>query len=170
MHYFVPKHFKPGEGSHIPVLIKILNISTGPVLELGTGFNSTPVLHWLCNETKREFISYESSPKYFEVTKRYVSDFHKVYLVENEDWDKVDVESRHWGVVFIDHAPGVRRVVELERVAQIADYVIVHDTEDRSDWHYHYSKGFPKYKYRWNYTIAYPHTSVLSNFKDLSHL
>jgi len=168
--YFVPKHFKPREGSHIPVLIKILSIADGPVLELGTGFNSTPVLHWLCNENKRELVSYESSPEYFEVAKRYISDFHQVNLVEDENWDTIDIESRHWSVVFIDHAPGPRRVVELERVAQHADYVIVHDTERRSSWHRRYRKGFPKYKERWDYTTAYPYTSVLSNFKDLSNL
>lgn len=141
-------------------------MTEGPVLELGTGFNSTPVLHWLCNETKRKLVSYESNPKYFEIAKNYISDFHEVHLID--DWDKLDV-SQHWSVVFIDHAPGPRRVVEMTRLANKADYVIVHDTEDRSDWHYKYSKGFPSYKYRWDYTIAYPHTSVLSNFKVLSN-
>lgn len=164
---FVAKHFKAGEGSHIPMLIKILGMTTGPVLELGTGFNSTPVLHWMCNEAKRKLVSYESNPVFWEVAKNYVSDFHEVNFIDN--WDKLDV-TQHWNVVFIDHAPGPRRVEEMIRLANKADYVIVHDTEGRSDWHYHYSKGFPDYKYRYDYTKAYPNTSVLSNFNDLSNL
>ena len=154
---------KPSEGSHIPVLIKVLNNSTGDILELGTGLNSTPVIHWLCSESKRKIDSYESIPMFHRIAWNYENDFHKVHFIE--DWDKLDL-SKHWGVVFIDHAPGNRRLVELERVAQCADYVIVHDTEPRSDWHYNYSKGFPKYKYRYDYTKSYPHTTVLSNFFD----
>lgn len=164
---FVARQFKASEGSHIPVIIKILGITDGPVLELGTGFNSTPVFHWLCNETKRKLVSYESNPKYWEVARNYIADFHEVHLID--DWDNLDV-SQYWDVVFIDHAPGPRRVTEMVRLANNANYVIVHDSEPRSDWHYHYSGGFPNYKYRWDYTIAYPHTSVLSNVKDLSQL
>lgn len=157
------KHFKPGEGSHIPVLIKVMYNSEGPVLELGTGFNSTPVLHWLCNEMKRKMVSYESSESFFGIARNYISDFHEVNLAR--DWDAVDL-SQHWGVVFIDHAPGPRRNVDLARVANVADYVVVHDTETRSDYYYHYSESFPLYKYRYDYKLAYPETSVLSNFYD----
>ena len=136
-------------------------------MELGTGFNSTPVLHWLCNEKKRKLVSYESNPKYFATAKNYINDFHEVHLID--DWDKLDV-SQHWNIVFIDHAPGPRRVEEMVRLANQADYVIVHDTEGRSDWHYKFSRGFPSYKYRYDYTKAYPYTSVLSNFHDVTKL
>lgn len=161
------KDLKPSEGSHIPVLIKVMQNSEGHVLEMGTGLNSTPVLHWLCNATKRKIDSYESIPMFHRIAWNYENDFHKVHLVE--DWDKVELPE-HCSVVFIDHAPGVRRNVEMGRVANIADYVIVHDTEPKSDWHYNFSNHFDKYKYRFDYTKAYPHTSVFSNFKDLSFL
>lgn len=159
---------KPSEGSHIPVLIKVLSISEGPILELGTGLNSTPVLHWLCNETKRKIDSYESIPMFHRAAWNYHNDYHTIHLVE--DWDKDLKIDKHWGVVFIDHAPGIRRNVEMGRLAQNADYVIVHDTEPKSDWHYKYSNHFGDYKYRFDYTKAYPHTSVFSNFKDLTNL
>ena len=58
---FVPRHFKPSDGSHLPVLIKMVLMTDGPILELGTGFFSTPVLHWLCAEKKRKLVSYDSS-------------------------------------------------------------------------------------------------------------
>lgn len=161
------KMFKACEGSHMPVLVKMAGVTSGSILELGTGFNSTPLLHWLCNETKRKLVSYESSLLFFEFAKRYSNDYHEVYHIE--DWDTLDVTG-HWNIIFIDHAPGPRRVVEMSRVANIADYVIVHDTEARSDWHYHYTKGFPSYKYRYDYTAAYPNTSVLSNFFDPANI
>lgn len=164
---FDARQMKASEGSHIPVLIKVMQNSTGGVLELGTGFNSTPVLHWLCNEMGRRLDSYESSRAFHRAAWNYNNDFHKVHLIE--DWDTLPVD-KHWGVVFIDHAPGKRRVEEMMRFANNADYVIVHDTEAKSDWHYNFTKGFPNYKYRYDYTKAYPHTSILSNFKDPAEL
>jgi hypothetical protein len=161
------KDLKASEGSHIPLLIEVLKHSEGPVLELGTGLNSTPVIHWLCNK-KREVDSYESSPMFYRAAWNYHTDWHRVNKVE--DWDKDLTIDRHWGVVFIDHAPGIRRNVEMGRVANNADFVIVHDTEPKSDWHYKYSNHFADYKYRYDFTDAYPHTSVFSNFKDLSFL
>jgi hypothetical protein len=158
---------KPSEGSHIPVLIKVMQVTTGDVLELGTGLNSTPVLHWLCSEMGRKMDSYESIPMFHRIAWNYNNDFHKVHLIE--DWDTMPID-RHWSVVFIDHAPGVRRVEDMIRVKDNADYVIVHDTEPKSDWHYNYSKGFPSYKYRYDYTKGYPHTTILSNFKDPAEL
>ena len=165
------KHLKASEGSHIPVLIKILGISEGPVLELGTGFNSTPVIHWLCSEEKRQIQSYESSKMFYMAARNYRSDWHGVHNVEVlGGWDNIDFESTHWGMVFVDHAPGPRRNVEMGRIANNADYVVVHDTEPRSDWHYKYSNQFDKYRYRYDYTKAYPNTSIFSNFKDLKDL
>ncbi len=164
---FDSRQFKASEGSHLPVLIKVFQATTGPILELGTGFNSTPFLHWLCNETRRRLDSYESQPTWWELAKNFENDFHKIHFIE--DWDKLDLSS-HWSMVFIDHWPGVRRNVEMARAANVADYVVVHDTEAKSDWHYNYSKAFPLYKYRYDYKLAYPETSVLSNFVDLSNL
>ena len=37
-----------GWGSHLPVLIHLMNHTTGDVLELGTGLYSTPYLHHAC--------------------------------------------------------------------------------------------------------------------------
>lgn len=165
------KQLKAGEGSHIPILSKIIEISEGPILELGTGFNSTPIIHWLCNEEKRKVVSYESDKMFYLAARNYRNEFHEVHHVEKlGGWDNIDIESQHWGLVFIDHAPGKRRNIEMARIANNADYVVVHDTEPRSDWHYNYSNHFDKYKYRYDYTIAYPHTSIFSNFKDLSNL
>lgn len=167
MIYFTPRHFGASDGSHLPILIKLVLMTEGPILELGTGFFSTLALHWLCAEKKRKLVSYDSSAKYIEVAKNFLADFHEIHLVD--DWSKIDI-SQHWSIVFIDHAPGQQRKVEMARVANNADYVIVHDTEPRNDKYYHYSEVAPLYKYRYDYDKLYPNTSVFSNFKDLSNL
>lgn len=163
-----------GEGSHLPVLMNIFNITDGPVLELGMGLFSTPYLHWACYEKKRKLVSCESRLEWIEIfdfsDKREVRNdyggYHTVYHVE--DWDAFDVLQEHWSVVLIDHAPGPRRHVEAARLANNADYIVLHDTNGRHDFHYHYTKIYPLFKYRHNTSKIYPESSVVSNFKDVS--
>ena len=167
---FTERHWKASDGSHLPILTRLVlaTMNEGPILELGTGFFSTPVLHWLCAPTKRRLVSYESQQKYFAVASNYLADFHEVHLVE--DWAAIDIESSHWDIVLVDHGPGPQRKVEFARVANNADYVVVHDTEQRNDQYYHFSEVTPFYRYRCDYTDLYPNTSVFSNLKDLSNL
>lgn len=167
MIYFTPKHFRASDGSHLPILIKLVLMTDGPILELGTGFYSTPVLHWLCAEKKRKIVSYESQEAFVEVAKNYLTDFHEIHLVD--DWSKINI-SQHWSIVLIDHWPSSQRKVEMARVANNADYVIVHDSEPDNDKDYRYSEVVPLYKYRYDYDKLYPNTSIFSNFKDLSSL
>ena len=160
-----------GGGSHLPVLIKVLRLTDGPVLELGTGLFSTPYLHWACYDAKRKLVSYENKKEYFNTwnytDKRESNNdytYHERYLVE--DWDKIDI-SEHWGVVFIDHNPGPRRREEMKRVRDNADYVVIHDSDAKNDWYYKYSEYFPLFKYIWHSDI-YPRTTVLSNFHEIN--
>jgi predicted O-methyltransferase YrrM len=168
METFTSKDFKVRAGSHLPLLIKLVFMTDGPILELGTGFYSTPVLHWLCAENKRKLISYESSERYFEVARRYISDWHEVNFVT--DWSKIDTSSNHWGVVFVDHYPAQQRRLEIERVADNAEFVIAHDSELKHDKDYQYSKIAPLFKYRYDYNKFYPNTVVFSNFFSIDKL
>ena len=153
-------------GSHLPVLMKVLSITEGDVLELGMGLYSSPFLYWACFE-KRKLVSYDNDPKYFHWNKEYESPLHEVYLVE--DWDKIDIE-KPWDVVLVDHAPAERRIEEITRLSQFAKYVVVHDTQKRNEFAYHYSKIYPLFKYHYKYRNVKPHTSVLSNFVDVTKL
>lgn len=159
----------PIYSSHLPILIKILQISQGPVLELGAGVFSTPILHWLCLEAKRPLVSYENIKEHFEMNKVFQTDMHKILFVN--DWDEAKIEDTHWGLVFVDHEPNQRRSVEVARLAKTADYIVVHDTEPDHDYRYDFiNKAFPLFKYRYNYKRRRPYTTVLSNFKDLTNL
>jgi hypothetical protein len=164
---FGVSNFNIDSGSHLPVLMKLMEISEGPVLELGTGFYSTPFLHWACFSQGRKLVSYDSAPLYFELANNCSRDFHEVYFVK--DWDKIDI-SQHWGVVLVDHEPTSRRLADIERLANNADYIILHDSEKEWDLAYQYSKIYSLFKYRYDYTKRLPHTTVVSNFKDLSEL
>ena len=156
--------YAPLFGSFLPVLIKAIQISDGPVLEMGMGVFSTPVMHWLCLESKRPLVSFENDVDYFNFHSHFYSPMHNIRFVA--DWDAADIESTHWGVALIDHAPGTRRIEDIKRLADKADFIIVHDTEKSQNHHYHYDQIFPLFKYHYQYRREKPYTSVLSNLKE----
>lgn len=165
-----------GGGSHLPILSKIMGMSEGPVLELGMGLFSSAYLHWACYDMKRKLESYENKLDFYNMLvfndrREECNDYsyHDVNFVENSDWDRINFEATHWGVVLVDHNPGPRRKEEVRRLAKFADYVLVHDTDAKNDFYYKYSEVFPLYRSRHD-TGIYPQTTVISNFKDLSNL
>lgn len=151
-------------GSHLPVLIKLVQMTSGSILELGCGPFSTFFLHWVCYPAKRRLVTYENNSRWFDFANLGKSDFHEVHCVDN--LDAIDL-SEPWSIAFVDHEPGTRRPVEMARLLH-ADYVVAHDTENRSARKYGYPAVYRLFKYRFKYTDAYPHTSVFSNKHDLS--
>ena len=147
--------------SHLPVLTRLLPTTTGPVLELGIGLYSTPYLHWICSASRRQLTSYDSDPKWIRYFRDAKSDIHEVALID--DWDKMPIDM-FWDIAFIDHAPDHRRSIEAKRLANNAKYLILHDTEPEVDSLYGYSQIYPLFKYRYDYTLAKPYTTILSNF------
>lgn len=160
--------YAPHYCSHLPILIKVLQLSDGPVLEMGMGPFSTPVMHWLCLEMKRPLVSYDTDPEYFETNKTFENSGHKINLVNN--WDDADIENTHWGVAFLDHAPDYRRKEDVKRLVNNVDYLILHDSETSKDQYFHYSEIYPLFKYQYGYKRQSPFSAVLSNSKDLTNL
>jgi len=153
------------KSTHNPMLIKTILISEGPVLEIGAGIYSTPLMHWLCKMLGRKLVTYENSPIFYQYAKRFISRSHHIKLIEN--WGEMDLKT-HWGVVFMDHNPDSRRADDVISFKNNADYIVIHDT-DRED-KYHMEKAWPHFKYRYTWKDCRPWTTVASNFKDLSNL
>lgn len=153
--------FKKSWSSFFPVLIKAVQNTNGPVLELGAGFFSTPLLHWLCAEQSRELVTFEDQQEPYDFAKQFNTDTHEVNFVT--DWDKVNFKKNNWDVAFIDHG-WQRRVKDILRLKNRAKYIVIHDTEEKV---YGYDKIWSKFKhiYHWNFDL--PYTSVVSNLSDL---
>lgn len=149
-------------GTHIPVLVKVVMATKGPVLELGCGFASTSLLFWLCQMQGRKFVSYENDPGWIKQV--------GYPVIFTEDWNKIDIDNIHWSVAFIDHRPGERRIIEAIRLEDKADIIILHDSEPESDKYYQYEKIYPMFKYRYDYKEFLPHTVALSNKINLNKI
>lgn len=149
--------------SHIPALIYALERTNGDVLELGTGIFSTPFLHYWCDYKKRNLVSVENDLNFYNMSKCFEGEFHKIFYTEN--WDTPYLECS-WDIVFIDHAPPEQRRVDLMRFSNLSKYIIVHDTNGRQEKHYHLSNLWKEFKYikTFNY---FPMTTIVSNFYEL---
>ncbi len=154
-------------GSHVPILAKVLEHSEGEVLDLGMGL-STIVMDMMCKLKKRHITSYETDPEWYQANTIYQSDFHDIIYVPT--WEEAKIEGKHWSVALIDHAPAKQRIKEVKRLANICDFVMIHDSEPVSDKYFKYRWVYPLFKYRYDYTACLPNTTVLSNFIDLSFL
>ena len=154
--------------THVPLLVRVFDLSKGDVLEVGTGYFSTLLLHWLSSFTHRVVYSYESRAYWYNRAKRLEGLYH--HIVYAPDWDKADFGKKHWGMVFIDHGPDARRVVEIERLANKTDYMVIHDTDPKRDKQYGYSVIYPLFKYRYDYKKVVPWTTVVSNTKKLDNI
>ena len=157
-------------GTHLPILLKAFEMGDGPILEMGTGHFSTPILDMMCKRRqKRWILSLENDPEWFEINRaKYESSYHKFIFVK--DWADIPIEQTHWGLVLIDHRPAHRRHVDMIRLKHRAHYILAHDSELADHRAYRYDKAYPHFKYRWEYQDCEPFTTVLSNFSDLGEL
>jgi len=153
--------------THLPVLFEAMKRTTGDVLELGPGFASTPVLHWLCEIQGRNLLTIENNYKWHYICRQYYrTDLHKHVCVK--DWDQCwPYIEKEWDVVLVDHSPSERRVVEIKKLANLAKLIVIHDSDANKDKEYHYSTIYPLFKYRFDFTEVEPATTVLSNFLDV---
>jgi len=69
--------------------------------------------------------------------------------------------------VLIDQTPDSSRREEARRLANLAKYIIIHDSNGRQEKVYHYSEIYPLFKYRTIWDKDSRHATVLSNLVDL---
>lgn len=168
-------------GTHFPVLATVAAWTTGPILEMGCGDYSTPMLHGLCAPTKRTLVSTDAHKGWLELFTDMERDWHTfiyvpAYEPENNQprniwispnsnaWDTIGSDS-HWGIVFIDHTPGLRRVVDIERLRPNTDIFVIHDTDDST---YGYDRVVKTFKYTYEYRRYRSTTLVVSDTIDVA--
>lgn len=150
-----------GMSSFFPVLIKAVQNTNGPVLELGAGLFSTPLLHWLCAEQSRKLVTYEDQPRYYSFARKFRTNTQEVNFVT--DWDEENFDKSIWDVVLIDHTDK-RRSKDILRLKDCAKYIVIHDTQEEI---YGYDQIWSKFKYVYHWDFNSPHTSVVSNLSNL---
>jgi hypothetical protein len=149
-------------GTHLPYLARLLQKVKGPILEMGSGYFSTPLLYWHTVMNKTQFRSYETNRRWAETMGNPVRHI--------EQWVQADISEMRWNLVFIDHGQALLRKDHAIAVKDNADFVVLHDTEEKFENIYRYSEVWPHFKYRKDFTDILPNTTVLSNVFDLQDL
>ena len=163
-----------GYASHLTLVSAAFQVTTGPVLELGTGLGSTLMLHGLCGATGRHLHSVESNRQWFdELSPEYTRDWHTFRLVEDfldlpeYKAGEYGTNADPWGFAFVDHGFIDQRHVSIMALHQVP-MIVVHDT--CHPHLYHYDEAFRDFKYEYCLKLYGPHTSVVSNTIDVASI
>ena len=149
---------------HLTVLARCIHetqATKGPVIELGVGYGSTLVLKELCRDD-RELFSVEGHQYWFDIFKGLESPKH--FFIKVDNFKSLPVE-RQWDIAFIDHGDFPDRGPLLEKLIGKAKLVVMHDSESEA---YGYNSYLHLYKYRNDYKLYYPFTTVVSNEIDVT--
>jgi hypothetical protein len=153
--------------THLPCLIKAMEKTKGPVLELGMGVFSTSYLHYQCILSKRKLVSYDNFKEwynFFATRYGYQDKYHELIFVE--DYKDAKIEKK-WDVVLVDQSPDFSRIETIKRLANRAKYIVIHDSGAKFDRQYHYNTIYPLFKYKTVWDKDTNTSTVLSNFVDL---
>lgn len=158
-----------GYHSHYPILASIISRTTGPVLELGMGYGSTPMLHTM-TQPERTLWSVETDQEWFERLSFLGNARHTVELCSSWESCRALDQASSFEVVFIDSSPGEKRKDLALLFKDTAKYVILHDAEcdtmHGGGGNYQYEKILPEFKYAEVYRLVRPHTLILSNLEE----
>jgi hypothetical protein len=152
--------------SHQAVLCAVAAKTHGPILELGCGYGSTPVLHGLCLAQSRDLHTLEENQEWLQKFMHFRAKHHVLRRVES--WEDLPEYQDRWSVVFVDHGGYLLRGYSIQALANSADYIIAHDS---CHGHlYGYENVLNTFTHRYDFTRWPPHTTVVSNFYRLSFL
>lgn len=150
-----------GYSSHRPLLYVALMNTGGKIVEMGSGEGSTPLINEM--SSSRGFFSFESNSEWFA---KMSNKGYPIFFIK--DWQNFDI-GFHVGLLFIDHAPGERRKIDIDKYRNKADVIIVHDTELSADHGYQMSTVLNSFKYRIDFRPeGFAHTTAVSETIDVS--
>jgi len=172
--------------SHRPLLqiaLELTKKSNKPILELGCGYGSTEQLNKYVQTDSRKLYSLETNKEWLSKYNHLNSDKHElVFKPDNLKWDQQKLEWTDssnelpdWleyiskdgiSVCLVDHACGERRHVDIKRLYDKCDIIVIHDTQPEATG-YLLDKIWHLFKYRINLIMPDAATAV-SNKYDLT--
>lgn len=177
---YVPLPYDYRYGSNaIPLTVAAL-IADGPILELGMGKFSTPLLHMIGADQGRQVISVETNHDWMLKFVAYNSTkYHKIYHLKNMEAMSRFGLNLKWGMVLTDHVDAAQRPLDIINFSKRSKVIVAHDTERPAEKGYEFEKNnvgsYFKYKCKYSFFDShnktyYTSTSIFSNEVDLSFL
>ena len=115
-------------GSHKLVLAKALKRVSRSVLELGAGDFSTPLIHTVA-ERGVKVLTIDDNHDWLDKYKYLRTDLHDFKYIDNKDIQTFyDGDNEQWELVFVDNGTWEARGPAIEKYREIADYMVIHDS------------------------------------------
>ena len=156
--------------THQPVLYEAVKRTSGPVVEFGCGFGSTPLLHGLCGE--RKLLSAETDIRWLVGFLHLACPRHRFVFVQNLDDLLLDIANVPWSVAFVDQGTWDARVQTVLALKDKAKFIVLHDCDYFvKKAMLDYDEVFKSHKVflplkPWPYKPTGPPTLLASNFED----
>jgi hypothetical protein len=119
--------------THRPVLLKLLNIidKSKPILELGCGLGSTPILHEFASKNKVKLFTLDNNTEWLSKIEAEfpTNETHTYKKIHNWSYELEDFINLKYSLVFIDQSPWEARTLSLNLFKNISDYVVLHDCD-----------------------------------------
>lgn len=139
--------------SHQRALIAAIIRTTGPILELGVGWYSTPLLHELATGLQRRLWTFDNNEHWLKQFKSLENKWHKLELV---GWWKEIIEplsrgfppghsDKRFGVCFVDQGQPIEREYAIRALKDRVDIFVMHDTEEGRAYGYDRLLGYHRY-------------------------
>lgn len=186
-----------GFGTHQALLVAAMVATEGDIIEMGGGWYSTPLISAFSVSGGRQAYTLETGEYVYDILKRHTTERHTVSLIPGFSFSRAgqfaispgkdpdyyislqrDFLNDFWShylakagtstvsVTFIDQAPGFLRVPAIQFFANKSEYIITHDTEHVA--HYGYEPILSSFKFRWDFQLHRPCSTIVSNFRDCS--
>lgn len=146
-------------GSHIPILSWAVVNSNGPIVELGCGNYSTPLLHAIAQN--RPIYSFETNDSWLSQFRDLKTNNHQFFNNNGLEF----IKNNKFGVAFIDGDANTRRKA-IELLKDNANLIVVHDTN--AEEIYNFREIFKQFKYVEYHFRMFPWTTILSNIKEIN--
>ena len=151
--------YAAGAGTHLPLLASVVAIARpGPVLEIGTGHCSAPMLAEMCKAMGREWHVLDHDSTWV----------HNV-LDLGPDWhaagEKFVSAGGQWAVAFIDSSPPLDRNELVCSLRDKCEFLVVHDTDNQGGDLAELLEYFKTFPHRYDYTRMRPWTTVVSDVR-----
>lgn len=147
--------------THLEALVTTALRTSGPMLELGCGDYSTPVLAAFARTLGRELLVQASDDDWASRFTHLVSHNVRIELVNWRHWTPPVGKMPGWGFVLLDSEESTAdRIRRLPALATVASVVVMHDA-DKAMARAHWSEVSADWHVHQLYSTYMPHTVVL---------
>lgn len=118
--------------THRPVLDAAVAATNGPLVEFGSGYGSTPLLHARSKNENRLLVTADHDAAWLDRFRAQMeSPLHR--FVQVSDWTTelaaAKWDDERWSVVFVDQGDWEARANTVRRFKDVAELIVVHDCD-----------------------------------------